>query len=73
MRCNILTQLHGTTYPHRVNRFAVAVEMAGAILYLSPDDASYQTGGLMVVDDGYSVGLPVPGVLDEPPVSGAVR
>lgn len=30
-------------------------------------------GRLMVVDCGYSVGLPAPGVLDEPLVPGGVR
>jgi NAD(P)-dependent dehydrogenase (short-subunit alcohol dehydrogenase family) len=56
-----------------MNRFAEPVEMAKPILYLCSDDASFHTGDLMVVDGGYSVGLPVPGVLDEPLVPGGVR
>jgi NAD(P)-dependent dehydrogenase (short-subunit alcohol dehydrogenase family) len=56
-----------------MNRFAEPVEMAKPILYLCSGDASFHTGDLMVVDGGYSVGLPVPGVLDEPLVPGGVR
>jgi NAD(P)-dependent dehydrogenase (short-subunit alcohol dehydrogenase family) len=56
-----------------MNRFAEPVEMARPILYLCSEDASFHTGDLMVVDGGYSVGLPVPGVLDEPLVPGGVR
>lgn len=49
-----------------MGRFAEPVEIARPILYLCSDDASFQCGDLMVVDGGYSVGMPVPGQADEP-------
>ena len=48
-------------------------EMARPILFMCSEDASFMSGALMVVDGGYSVGLPVPGVLDAPLVPGGVR
>ena len=56
-----------------MGRFAESVEMAKPILFMCSDDASFMSGALMVVDGAYSVGLPVPGVLDEPLVPGGVR
>jgi NAD(P)-dependent dehydrogenase (short-subunit alcohol dehydrogenase family) len=56
-----------------MNRFAEPVEIAKPILYLCSDDASFHTGDFMVVDGGYSVGLPVPNTLDAPLVPGGVR
>ena len=56
-----------------MGRFAEAVEMARPILFMCSDDASFMSGALMVVDGAYSVGLPVPGVLDAPLVPGGVR
>ena len=56
-----------------MRRFAESVEMARPILWMCSDDSGFLTGELMVVDGGYSVGLPVPGVLDEPLVPGGVR
>jgi NAD(P)-dependent dehydrogenase (short-subunit alcohol dehydrogenase family) len=50
-----------------MRRFAEPIEIARPILYLCSDDASFQTGDLMVVDGGYSVGMPVPGQFDDPP------
>jgi L-rhamnose 1-dehydrogenase len=54
-------------------RFAEAVEIARPILFMCSEDASFMTGAFMVVDGAYSVGLPVPGVLDVPLVPGGVR
>jgi NAD(P)-dependent dehydrogenase (short-subunit alcohol dehydrogenase family) len=51
-----------------MGRFAEPIEIARPILYLCSDDASFQTGDLMVVDGGYSVGMPVPGRAGEPPI-----
>jgi L-rhamnose 1-dehydrogenase len=56
-----------------MGRFAEPIEMARPILYMCSDDASFMSGALMVVDGAYSVGLPVPGVLDAPLVPGGVR
>jgi NAD(P)-dependent dehydrogenase (short-subunit alcohol dehydrogenase family) len=56
-----------------MNRFAEPEEIARPILYLCSDDASFVTGSFFVVDGGYSVGLPVPGVLEAPLVPGGVR
>jgi NAD(P)-dependent dehydrogenase (short-subunit alcohol dehydrogenase family) len=56
-----------------LGRFAEPIEMARPILFLCSDDASYMSGALVVVDGAYSVGLPAPGVLDEPLVPGGVR
>lgn len=56
-----------------MGRFAEPVEMAKPILFMCSDDASFMSGALMVVDGAYSVGLPVPGVLDVPLVPGGVR
>ena len=56
-----------------MGRFAEPVEMARPILFMCSDDASFMSGALMVVDGAYSVGLPVPGVLDAPLVPGGVR
>ena len=41
-----------------MGRFADPVEMARPILFMCSDDASFMCGELMVVDGGYSVGLP---------------
>ncbi len=56
-----------------MGRFAEPVEMAKPILFMCSDDASFMSGALMVVDGAYSVGLPVPGVLDAPLVPGGLR
>ena len=56
-----------------MGRFAEPVEMARPILFMCSEDASFMSGALMVVDGAYSVGLPVPGVLDAPLVPGGVR
>ena len=56
-----------------MNRFAEPEEIARPILYMCSEDASFMTGAFMVVDGAYSVGLPVPGVLDTPLVPGGVR
>ena len=56
-----------------MRRFAESIEIARPILWMCSDDASFMTGELMVVDGAYSVGLPVPGVLDAPLVPGGVR
>jgi len=49
-----------------MRRFADPVEIARPILYLCSDDASYQTGHLMVVDGGYTVGMPPASRTDTP-------
>lgn len=46
-----------------VGRFADPVEIARPILFLCSDDASFMCGELIVVDGGYSVGLPGGGEL----------
>jgi 3-oxoacyl-[acyl-carrier protein] reductase len=56
-----------------IGRFAEPSEVAQPILYLCSDEASYIAGSLLVVDGAYSVGLPVPGQLNEPLVPGGVR
>lgn len=56
-----------------MGRFAESVEIARPILWMCSDDASFMAGAFMVVDGAYSVGLPVPGVLDAPLVPGGVR
>jgi NAD(P)-dependent dehydrogenase (short-subunit alcohol dehydrogenase family) len=56
-----------------MGRFAEPVEIARPILWMCSDDASFMAGAFMVVDGAYSVGLPVPGVLDAPLVPGGVR
>jgi len=56
-----------------MGRFAEPEEIARPILFMCSDDASFMTGEFMVVDGAYSVGLPVPNVIDEPLVPGGVR
>ena len=56
-----------------IGRFAEPDEIAGPILYLCSDDASYIAGAVLVVDGAYSVGLPVPNALDAPLVPGGIR
>ena len=44
-----------------MRRFAEPREIARPILYLCSDDASFQTGDLIVIDGGYTVGMPATG------------
>jgi NAD(P)-dependent dehydrogenase (short-subunit alcohol dehydrogenase family) len=56
-----------------LGRFAEPIEIARPILFLCSEDASYMSGALVVIDGAYSVGLPVPGLLDAPLVPGGIR
>lgn len=56
-----------------LGRFAEPSEIARPILFLCSEDASFVAGALLVVDGAYSVGMPVPGQLDQPLVPGGIR
>jgi len=42
---------------HAIKRIGKPEEVAGAVVYLASDDASFVTGTILTVDGGFSAGL----------------